>query len=85
MIVARNGQIRSRTGHDHGWRPNCLNMKFRHNGTRVTRQAGTGRHTAAGHRPRRPSAALPTAGPFAAGHPFAVRIDPGHLTNGLPC
>ena len=33
MIMARKGQMRSKTGHDHGRRPLCLNAKLRHNGT----------------------------------------------------
>ncbi len=32
MIVARNGQITSGTGHDHEQRPRCLKVKSRHNG-----------------------------------------------------
>ena len=32
MIVARNGQITSGTGHDHEQRPRCLKAKSRPNG-----------------------------------------------------
>jgi hypothetical protein len=32
MIADRNGQIRTKTGRDHGRRPECLNIKLRHNG-----------------------------------------------------
>ena len=31
MIVARNGQIATETGHDHEQRPECLKVKLRHN------------------------------------------------------
>jgi RNA polymerase sigma-70 factor, ECF subfamily len=33
MITGRNGQIRAKSTHDHGSRPECLNVKFRHNRT----------------------------------------------------
>ena len=33
QIMARKGRIRSKTGHDHGWCPVCLNVELRHTGT----------------------------------------------------
>ena len=33
MILNRKGQLLPETVHDHGPRPECLNVKFRHNGT----------------------------------------------------
>jgi hypothetical protein len=34
MILNRKGQLLPETVHDHGPRPECLNVKFRHNGTK---------------------------------------------------
>ena len=45
MIVARNGQIATKTGHDHDRRPLCLNVKFGHNGHNGAASSG---RTAAG-------------------------------------
>ncbi len=43
MIVARNGQITSGTGHDHEQRPRCLKVKSRHNGIALRPAAGATR------------------------------------------
>jgi hypothetical protein len=32
MIVGQSGPYLAKTTHDHGRRPKCLNVKFRHNG-----------------------------------------------------
>ncbi len=43
MIVARNGQITSGTGHDHEQRPRCLKVRSRHNGIALRPAAGATR------------------------------------------
>ena len=46
MIMGRNGQIVTKSARDHDRRPECLNVKFRHNRYKrdlVPRQADRGR------------------------------------------
>ena len=45
MIMARNGQITSGTGHDHEQRPRCLKVKSRHNGIALRPAADATRAT----------------------------------------
>ena len=55
MILNRKGQLLPETVHDHGPRPECLNVKFRHTGAKadgIARRADCGRSTTPGyHRP----------------------------------
>jgi hypothetical protein len=39
MIMDSFDQIEPKSTHDHGLRPECLNAKFRHNGTKMDHMA----------------------------------------------
>ena len=57
MIMARNGRIAPKTGHDHDGPPECRHPKSGykvHNGLASPLQADRRRYTTAGRHPRRP-------------------------------